>query len=594
MDNEIEILISAVDDASATLAEVGTSMSEMTATMQADLAEVGLAFNEATGTIENATLSQEQSFNLMAEVMQTDVAEIQELILSEGISFQEAAATVEEANAEIAASSEEAGASSTGAFAGMGAIGSIAFLGLKSLIGDAIGSAEQWNQKSATMQQILKDTGSSIPLTQLQAYAQTVQDETLFNQNDVLSAEALLMAHKDLQGNYQQLTLLSADLATKMGTDLPTATLLLTNALADPVAGMNQLIRQGNIDFPAATVAMIEKMAKVGDTAGAGAMIMKTLNGSIGGAAEAAANASGGSIVQMQNQLTALGLAIGQDLLPLLDMISKALIPVIQDVKAWAEAHPKLTDAIVIGAIALAALLAMIGLIGVAVLTVTPAIEFLGVVLGGLAALALLPAAPFILLGVLIVGLAALIITNWSNLVADFQAMGEIMQANIHTLLTNIDTDWKNMWTAIDGFFGNIWHGIINDLKTAINTVITILDDLIAGIDALHINIPAIQIPVTKVGTPAVNIGFDIPQIPHLAEGGIVSVPTVALIGEAGPEAIVPLSGAGASYGGGVGGGQPITINIQGGNYLDKQGADLIAQALVTKIQRQLKLTSFR
>ena len=36
--------------------------------------------------------------------------------------------------------------------------------------------------------------------------------------------------------------------------------------------------------------------------------------------------------------------------------------------------------------------------------------------------------------------------------------------------------------------------------------------------------------------------GFAVPNIPELAEGGIVTGPTVALIGEAGPEAVVPLS----------------------------------------------------
>lgn len=45
--------------------------------------------------------------------------------------------------------------------------------------------------------------------------------------------------------------------------------------------------------------------------------------------------------------------------------------------------------------------------------------------------------------------------------------------------------------------------------------------------------------------------GFDVPDIPALAKGGIVNKPTVALIGEAGPEAVVPLSrGGGAGMGG--------------------------------------------
>ena len=41
----------------------------------------------------------------------------------------------------------------------------------------------------------------------------------------------------------------------------------------------------------------------------------------------------------------------------------------------------------------------------------------------------------------------------------------------------------------------------------------------------------------------------DLPSIPRLAKGGIVSQPTTALIGERGPEAVIPLSRAGGNLG---------------------------------------------
>ena len=52
----------------------------------------------------------------------------------------------------------------------------------------------------------------------------------------------------------------------------------------------------------------------------------------------------------------------------------------------------------------------------------------------------------------------------------------------------------------------------------------------------------------------------DLPHIPMLASGGIVTRPTMAIIGESGPEAVIPLSGRNA---GGMGG-NTITINVQG------------------------------
>jgi hypothetical protein len=62
--------------------------------------------------------------------------------------------------------------------------------------------------------------------------------------------------------------------------------------------------------------------------------------------------------------------------------------------------------------------------------------------------------------------------------------------------------------------------------------------------------------------------GFDVPNIPMLAEGGIVTKPTLALIGEAGAEAVIPLS----------------KMN-QGGNiYVTVQGGD--PNAIVDALRR--------
>jgi len=58
--------------------------------------------------------------------------------------------------------------------------------------------------------------------------------------------------------------------------------------------------------------------------------------------------------------------------------------------------------------------------------------------------------------------------------------------------------------------------------------------------------------------------GFDVPDIPMLAEGGIVTSPTLAMIGEGrGPEAVIPLSKLGSM---GFGGGGNITVNVNGGD----------------------------
>jgi hypothetical protein len=63
--------------------------------------------------------------------------------------------------------------------------------------------------------------------------------------------------------------------------------------------------------------------------------------------------------------------------------------------------------------------------------------------------------------------------------------------------------------------------------------------------NGIQISIPAIDVPfLGRVG--GFNVGL--PDLPRLAEGGIVTAPTLALIGERGPEAVVPLDKALATH----------------------------------------------
>jgi hypothetical protein len=61
------------------------------------------------------------------------------------------------------------------------------------------------------------------------------------------------------------------------------------------------------------------------------------------------------------------------------------------------------------------------------------------------------------------------------------------------------------------------------------------------------------------------NLGIDVDflmsgGIPALADGGVVTGPTLALIGEAGPEAVIPLDRMGSM------GGNNVTIHVNGGD----------------------------
>lgn len=97
----------------------------------------------------------------------------------------------------------------------------------------------------------------------------------------------------------------------------------------------------------------------------------------------------------------------------------------------------------------------------------------------------------------------------------------------------------KEQFLALVGIFKTVF----NALGSAWNNTI----------GKLSIKIPNIP------GLPGRGTEFSFPKIPALAEGGVVTQPTLALIGEAGPEAVVPLDRMG-----GMGGGTNVTINVQG------------------------------
>ena len=102
----------------------------------------------------------------------------------------------------------------------------------------------------------------------------------------------------------------------------------------------------------------------------------------------------------------------------------------------------------------------------------------------------------------------------------------------------------SGIWDSIGSAASGAFSGIGKVFRDAINSVIRIWNDL-----SLTFSLG----PVSKT--------FDTPNIPYLADGGIVTRPTLAMIGEAGPEAVVPLNGR---YG--VGGGAQITVHVNGVN----------------------------
>ena len=128
--------------------------------------------------------------------------------------------------------------------------------------------------------------------------------------------------------------------------------------------------------------------------------------------------------------------------------------------------------------------------------------------------------------------------------------------------------------TAINAMIG-LFEGLANAGVDGINTLIRVWNNFGINTPALKI-FGATVVPAVNWSTPDLGLIGRI-NIPRLAQGGIVRRPTVAMIGEAGPEAVVPLGGRGGGLGGDT---YNVTINNPVGR------ADEIADEVFRAMER--------
>lgn len=107
-----------------------------------------------------------------------------------------------------------------------------------------------------------------------------------------------------------------------------------------------------------------------------------------------------------------------------------------------------------------------------------------------------------------------------------------------------------------NGFWQTIPEGMKNGFKSALNAVIGFINTIINGFaSAINfviggLNKISFTVPDWIPGLGGKTFGINIPQmtpktIPQLAQGGIIDRPTLSVIGEKGPEAVLPLSDQG-------------------------------------------------
>ena len=249
-----------------------------------------------------------------------------------------------------------------------------------------------------------------------------------------------------------------------------------------------------------------EKVAKaqaiVNELNVSGLDFAKDLEEQFAGMAETAANTADGGMKRLQISLGEASESLGAAFLP----VVQAALPFLQKFADWAMENPTLLKNVVL---ALGALTGAIVAVNVA-MSLNPA----ALIAGGIAA----------------IGVA--LVAAYSK----FKTFRDIVDALFSGLRFGFELV-KTYFTAVFGFYKTLFNGIASAWN---NTV-----------GKLAFTIPSW---VPFVGGK----GFDVPDIPMLADGGIVTGPTMAIIGEKGPEAVVPLDR--------MGGMGNVTINVNGGD----------------------------
>ena len=242
--------------------------------------------------------------------------------------------------------------------------------------------------------------------------------------------------------------------------------------------------------------------------------VMNVLGGTFGGATAKNAETAAGKMAILKNSISETKESIGAALLP----VVQAVLPVLQKFADWAQKNPN----------AFLAIAAAIGLVAAAIVATNIAMAL----------------NPFTLIAA---GVALLVVA----LVAAYNKF-----------------DWFK--TGVDA----IINGILSAFESVVNGAIMMVNGIIRAYNAIplvpdistisHVNLPSVGGPATQTAGRS--------NIPRMAEGGIVNSPTLALIGESGPEAVVPLDKM--NTGGGV------TINVTGGLSTSAEIGQAVVNAL--------------
>jgi hypothetical protein len=373
---------------------------------------------------------------------------------------------------------------------------------------NAAKGAEEARQANQRLGNVLDSMGFGSATDRVAAYAESLEKTIAVDADVIKATQTKLATFSNLTktvntagGAFDRATKAALDMAAAgFGTAEGNA-VQLGKALQNPIKGITALAKSG-IDFTDQEKEKIRTLVESNKMLEAQDIILAAIEKQVGGTAEESAS----SFQKLMFALMGVADVFGDLLLPAID----AIAPKVAAFSKWAAENPELMKKISIAFVGFTA----------AVIALNIALSLNPIVLIALG------------IGVLI-GLLAVAYLK-------FEGFRKI----------------------IDKVFGGIKWWINNVTIPSFELMLNVVKTIFNGIAKLWNNtVGKLSFKVPSWVPGLGGKGFDIPNIPMLAAGGIVTGPTLAMIGEAGPEAVIPLDRMGS-----MGGGNNITINVNGGD----------------------------
>lgn len=438
---------------------------------------------------------------------------------------------------------------------GKAAVPAAAALGvLVNVAGDAIGAFMEDEKSASALAKTLQNvTGANDQAVQSTEDWITKTSLAISVADDQLrpALDSLVRGTGDVT-KAQDLLTLALDISAGTGKDLGSVADALSKAFNGQLGPLKKL-------DPA--------LAGIIDQGGGVDEIFSQLSSTFQGQAATAADTTSGKMENIKIRMDELKESIGEAIVPIVEK----LLPAFTGMSDWAS---KNTGKIVAIGVA-------VGTIAAAVVLTNAAMTIYTALTAITAAANAVLATSFTVLyvatgvGIIIAIVAAIVLLQAKfNILGDavngVKIMAEFLWNKIKEGFGWVVNNWPLLLAVLAGPFGmaiavvikfkdqifNIIKSIIGFMVSAFSTIAeTILAPFkavfngIAGlwnstVGALGFTVPD-WVPLGLGGK-----SFEVPDIPVLGEGGIVTGPTLALIGERGPEAVIPLNRAGGGMGG--------------------------------------------